>query len=192
MPWSDWKKFGNPYLQYNEETGYIQAQNTIGEWVNIYQTDTFPIKAQIILCKQGDVANVPIDYKYPLEYGDEAYLANNGTAKLNSDGSVYCNKANNNYGCCAFGSKNLIDLTPFSKITFKSDRYSCTIDISTLTGNYYVAGGQIKGGYFTANNQAQFGVQVRTAKSGGTVAKGALSDVFTGTRDCTVTEFIIS
>ena len=84
-------------------------------------------------------------------------------------------------------------MTPFNTITFKSNRYNCTLDISSLSGSYYVVGGQLKGGYGTANNQAYFGVQVRTAKgSGGTVAKGALSDVFTGTRDCTVTEFIIS
>lgn len=35
---------GNNYLRYDEGTGYIQALNTNGVWVNICDVDTFPIE----------------------------------------------------------------------------------------------------------------------------------------------------
>ena len=36
--------FGNPYLRYNEDTGYIQALDINGNWQNLYQTSSLPIE----------------------------------------------------------------------------------------------------------------------------------------------------
>lgn len=154
--------FGNPYLRYNEDTGYIQALTTSGEWRNVFYTENLPMTCLYLFNNGMLLESLSGLTNLTYAYGTRNYVIEDnmlcpyakGAGSYNAYGGFITNApidlseynelhviAHVNAGTLSFdfiGSKNTA--APTSKlanyITSTTD-VEVTVDISELSGEYY-------------------------------------------------------
>lgn len=118
-------EYGSEYLRYNEETGYIQGLNDIGEWVDLYYSTKLPIESTHYLFKDCEFRNELTSYKSVATQGPKNVAYDGGlgypTVTMNENG-LYMTISGGNWrnGSVAFSpllSANL--LSKYSSLKIK-------------------------------------------------------------------------
>lgn len=120
---------GNPNLRYDEESGYIQAMNAAGYWVNIFSATQLPISA--VLYNEGSYDPEyfdPSNVEYVLNYAGTNSIALNA-----SNLCLHFQSKNSWYENSITQFLNPIDTSKFTKLKVKASSFGGNVNYIGLS-----------------------------------------------------------